>query len=320
MAGHEPQPRGTKIKEVMSTPSQQQEGVPACLSCSMFSAYRMSVRSFHPEKDFGWSGLNFEGDNRGFSRKEVFRTKTADTVTARVFENLKFNMAATEVGKLLSDVVVGSSDSKAPWSNQPRTYEEHALKPREKTGPRSIKFNATHIRTIHFETGYAGENHAMPYSPEIQRSTGKTYVPSLDLRIQAWVTVDLVSKHMDIVTYVTGDGFPNCEAILFDAKGQAIFLGIHVRKGAAPVTLSLNADYPMIASALRIPLDNEGNFKMGDMIQEYIHKSPGQSISVWNEWHEKADPNKGHHMELERPKVWEFIGKVLQNLSSMPAY
>jgi len=31
--------------------------------------YEINIRSFHPEKDFGWSGLMFEGDNRGFSLK-----------------------------------------------------------------------------------------------------------------------------------------------------------------------------------------------------------------------------------------------------------
>lgn len=31
--------------------------------------YEINIRSFHPEKTFGWSGLMFEGDNRGFSLK-----------------------------------------------------------------------------------------------------------------------------------------------------------------------------------------------------------------------------------------------------------
>lgn len=29
--------------------------------------YEFNFRSFHPEKTFGWSGLFFEGDDRGFS-------------------------------------------------------------------------------------------------------------------------------------------------------------------------------------------------------------------------------------------------------------
>lgn len=29
--------------------------------------FQFNIRSFHPETDFGWSGLKFERDNRGFS-------------------------------------------------------------------------------------------------------------------------------------------------------------------------------------------------------------------------------------------------------------
>lgn len=33
--------------------------------------YNFTIRSFHPEKTFGWSGLGFQGDDRRFSLKPV---------------------------------------------------------------------------------------------------------------------------------------------------------------------------------------------------------------------------------------------------------
>lgn len=45
---------------------------------------------------------------------------------------------------------------------------------------------------------------------------------------------------------------------------RRFFLGVHVRKRAAPVSLLGDKQLPMIVSAIRLSLDDEGNFK-GDM-------------------------------------------------------
>lgn len=109
-----------------------------------------------------------------------------------------------------------------------------------------------------------GENHAVYLSPEVKKLAGFTFVPSLDVSYEVVMAVDRIAKYMDVVTYVKGDGFPNCEAFISDATGKAFFLGVHVRKRAAPVSLLGDKQLPMIVSAFRLSLDDEGNFK-GDM-------------------------------------------------------
>lgn len=109
---------------------------------------------------------------------------------------------------------------------------------------------------------------------------------------------------MDIVTYVRGDGFPNCEAFVVDPSGKAVFLGVHARKGAAPTTLILNANYPMIASAIRLPIDKNGHFTgtIGDEFTRQSSKQKSlnyQSIEAWNQSFFALNPNRNHCMGLE---------------------
>ena len=65
---------------------------------------------------------------------------------------------------------------------------------------------------------------------------------------------------MDIVSLVYGDGFPNCEAFIEDSIGNKVFLGSHVRIGM-PSTHLFGTNHRLFwANAIRIRVDNQGNF------------------------------------------------------------
>ncbi|MCF2863424.1 hypothetical protein ABMY44_10105 [Pseudoalteromonas sp. Cnat2-41] len=261
--------------------------------------YEINIRSFHPEKTFGWSGLMFEGDNRGFSLKP----SGTEGVTSRIWH--KFYLSTKE-NKVHSKETV-SDPSKAPWERAKRVYNGE-LAPKGRTFLTSRVFPNKHIYQYRMEGQYGGVNHAMPGSPEIQEALDFSYVPTLNVKYKIVIDIDRQNGHMDIVTYITGDGFPNCEAFIVGPGGQAVSLGVHVRKGAAPVSLSLNADYPMIASAIRLPLNNNGSFKgtVGDELFRRTNKQPKlkfQKITDWNYRFISIPANSGHCMLLEKASL-----------------
>jgi hypothetical protein len=261
--------------------------------------YEINIRSFHPEKTFGWSGLMFEGDNRGFSLKP----SGTESVTSRIWH--KFHLSTLENKVHTKETV--SDPSKAPWERAKRVYNGE-LAPKGRTFLKSRAFPNKHIYQYRMEGQYGGVNHAMPGSPEIQEALGFSYVPTLNVKYKIVIDIDRQNGHMDIVTYITGDGFPNCEAFIVGPGGQAVSLGVHVRKGAAPVSLSLNADYPMIASAIRLPLNNNGSFKgtVGDELFRQTNKQPKlkfQKITDWNYRFTSIPANSGHCMLLEKASL-----------------
>jgi len=260
---------------------------------------QFNVRSFHPKKDFGWSGLMFEGDNRGFSNQPSNKA----AITSRIWHRFTLD---THNG-LIVDKTTHSDPSRAPWAKKYRTYDGKLApkgsimsvkKSRSKSGNYQLQVNGN----------YGGVNHAMPGSPELQKSVGTSYVPTLNVNYEIRVDIDIINQHIDVVTYVTGDGFPNCEAFVIDSKGQSVFLGIHVRKGAAPVSLGMNLKYPMIAGAIRLPIDTNGNFK-GNVGDEWARKQKKstminfESIQTWNQRFLSSNPDHRHCMLLERFSV-----------------
>lgn len=260
---------------------------------------QFNIRSFHPEKDFGWSGLKFKGDNRGFSLKP----SGTGIVTSRIWHRFGLNLAESKI----LNVTTRSDPSMAPWADKYQTYEGE-LAPKGVVSPvmeRDVKGN---ISTYRLNGKYGGVNHAMPGSPEMQKKTGGSYVPTLDVSYRLLLDLDRDNMHVDIVIYVTGDGFPNCEAFVVDGSGKAVFLGVHVRKGAAPITLALNLDYPMIAVAVRIPLDMNGNFK--DTIGDEWERVKGKQLTMkyykienWNQKFLALNPNNRHCMLLEKASL-----------------
>jgi len=262
---------------------------------SRLATYEFNIRSFHPEKDFGWSGLYFQGDNRGFSLKPSGK----GDITSRIWH--KFSLHT--VTATFSSPLTVSDPSKARWSDHSEIYNTEVTKPKSLI----YQFPLKRFKKIYqskVKGKYWGENYAMPFSKEIKEHLGISYVPSLDVNYLITVDANPVGHYLDIVAYIKGDAFPNTEAFVVDPKGTALFLGVHVRKGAAPVTLALNSDYPMIACAIRIGLNNEGNFKgpIKDIMalhREKLSKAPTYTIDAWNQKHLRINNNRNHCMGFE---------------------
>ena len=116
------------------------------------ASYEFNIRSFHPEKTFGWSGLFFEGDNRGFS----LRPSGRNFPTSRVWQRFLLN---TEPGSV-SALVTRSDPSKAPWSGQSQYYSDEALLPSERVALEARKLPGS-ISQLRISGSYGGVNHAM---------------------------------------------------------------------------------------------------------------------------------------------------------------
>lgn len=259
------------------------------------ASYEFNIRSFHPEKTFGWSGLFFEGDNRGFSSRPSGR----NSPTSRVWQRFLLH---TELGSI-SGLQTRSDPSKAPWSDQPQKYGDR-LAPTERVNLENRKLPGS-ISQFRITGSYGGVNHAMFGSKIMQENLGFSYVPTLDVSYEILVDVDRVNRHIDLVAYIKGDGFPNCEAFVVGPGQTPVFLGVHVRKGMPATTLALNANYPMIACAIRLPINRDGSFR-GEVGDELARKTAGkkeieyQSISDWNARFAAINPNNGHCMGLEQ--------------------
>jgi hypothetical protein len=144
----------------------------------------------------------------------------------------------------------------------------------------------------------------MPLSPEMEEYLGFSYVPTLNVKYKILIDINRINGHMDIVTYIKGDAFPNCEAFIVGPGGQPVSLGIHVRKGAAPLSLALNTEYPMIT----IPINQNGSFKgtVGDELFRYVNKHPKlnfHKVIDWNYRFTSIPANSGHCMLLEKASL-----------------
>lgn len=209
-----------------------------------------------------------------------------------------------------------SDPSKAPWEDKKRIYSGN-LAPKGRVTLKEKPPTNNSIYQYRLDGQYGGVNHAMPGSPQMQERLDFSYVPTLNVKYKIIIDIDTVSGHMDIVTYITGDAFPNCEAFIVGPGGQSISLGIHVRKGAPPLSLSLNADYPMIVSALRLPLNNNGSFKgtVGDELFRQANKYPKLSfhkIADWNYRFTSIPANSGHCMLLEKASLENCFNGLLK--------
>ncbi|PCK02985.1 MAG: hypothetical protein COA42_21570 [Alteromonadaceae bacterium] len=254
-----------------------------------------NIRSFHPEKDFGWSGLKFEGDNRGFSNKPSDQSM----ITSRIWHRYTIDTGTESI----TNRTTLSDRSKAPWSNEYKEYNGN-LKPKGLLMPLHVrqKNNITYYKLF---GSYGGVNHAMPGSATMQKTFNISYVPTLDVNYKLRMDVDKHNKHIDIVIEINGDGFPNCEAFVVDAKGTSVFLGTHVRKGAAPTSLAANANIPMIVCAIRLPINSNGLFggTVGDewaRVKNRKNNLKYVSIMNWNMKFTMKNPNQDHCMALER--------------------
>ncbi|MEF2074644.1 hypothetical protein [Consotaella aegiceratis] len=116
------------------------------------------VRSFHPRGNFGFSGLYFGGDNRGFS--------TARRASARITSIVKIDLQAPNISKER----VYSDPSHNTYSHVPEmateTYDAENEKPTGSLARPSITpYREDGDQSFSYTFAYRGKNHALAQSP-----------------------------------------------------------------------------------------------------------------------------------------------------------
>lgn len=275
--------------------------------------YKFNIRSFHPKDSFGWSGLYFEGDDRGFSLKP----NNPLAVTSRIWHFVTINTKS----EAISDRGTGSHASNHPWAEKPKEYDEKPTKPNAEATLKSYKLSQKlNGKRIHLDGHYGGQNHLMPLSEDMKTTLGFTYVPTLNVSYKIRAYINQEDHHIDIITFIKGDGFPNCEAFVVGPDNTRVFLGVHVRKGVAPLSLRGNPKHPMIASAVRLPINKDGSFK--GKIADLLRSKPSgkgkpdfRSISEWNADFRSTSPNGGRSKGLEELSYFrDQLGSYLDDL------
>jgi hypothetical protein len=209
------------------------------------------------------------------------------------------------------DPLTNSNDSHAAWSAKPFSYNDPELAPKSKMYRIPPRKTADGKISLMIPGSYHGSNHAMPGSPEIQKSIGTTYVPDINVEYEIFVTVDPKASYIEIGMLVKGDGFPNTEAFVVGPKGTAVFLGTHVRQGVAPITLAVNFTHKLFGNVIRLPIDKDGSFAgtledEGGRYVEKMKKSKVYSIADWNRKFLNSNANGARCMG------WEDIKRIME--------
>jgi hypothetical protein len=277
MAGDSNKP----LHVTQSTPSKQTDGVVVPVNYAALAKYEINIRSFHPNKQFeGW-GFRFHGDDRAFSLGQSYFDSPGDgndLVTSRIWQRYYLDTAIPSSSDLTHDPKSGlqtqsnaSSSGPGAWSvfGHTEPYQDPKHKPRGKLSAAIVRVPHGGQKEVTMESWYGGENHAFMLSSFVNDHTGWTFVPTLDVFGEVFVRVERVNRYLDIIAIVDGDGFPNCEAYIKDPAGNKLFLGTHVRIGLPATHLAGENHRLMFANAIRIEIDDAGNFK--DKLWVFAH-------------------------------------------------
>jgi hypothetical protein len=215
------------------------------------------TRSYAPYKTFG-PGNNWYGDSRGatLNRKASYRS----SVTIR--HDTETRQTTAKGGRSRSHTVDGSKDAMS------RTVVEE----------NNSKGNKIDVHS-------AGRNEAQIGSSDIDQFT------KLTANIEGNINKDHV---LNISGTISGDDFPNQESMVYDSKGNGVWLGTFETSGdrqSGPVTdlpLENEGDVQMNVN-VRISVDKNGVFQ-GIMVNEN-GKNKQISIADWNKRF-KPDDNK----------------------------
>lgn len=193
-------------------------------------SFTIHVRSFHPEPNFGLSGLGYSGDNRGYSNvpRPVGQRGGGSPPTSRVEHWIDFELNTPSITSK------GASSDPSKWVKG----GEHRYEPG--SGGRLPTVNASLRNDTNpgdrCRRHFVIQSHHLGYNEAVV-SPLRPAVPGLDVFGEFIIQVDRAAKTMTITTRITGDAFPNAEAFIVDSKGTSIFLGVHEREGTPPGSL-----------------------------------------------------------------------------------
>jgi len=218
--------------------------------------YTIIVRKFAPFKTFagGW-----RGDSRGFSNKRY--------ASSRI--NLYMTLE-TSSGQLMHEA---NSDRTSTTLFPDRHWQQHP-----------------DADVPEFADGALNADGSIYWDWIATASASNPAIASWDIDVRANIHVfeDVDNNALTISVRLMGDGFPSSEALVTDAKGQTLFLGVyqHVPGGHPATTLFGGPTVLEIERTVQITTDRDGNF-------EWVWAGVNRySVEQWN-WYflsQRASP------------------------------
>lgn len=169
-----------------------------------------------------------------------------------------------------------------PFEND---YSEGRKKPRHEEEARITPYRPDGDQTVDMFVKYAGKNFAFPWadtdaghgvlggpnSTEERDDTGSGstaggwipwngVVPDLDVTHRLTIQIDRRRKRASVLSTIAGDGFPNCEAFLYDASNNLLMLATHVRTGTAVTQLPGGRLVQMTHSEITLDWNGDDSF------------------------------------------------------------
>lgn len=261
------------------------------------SFLRLFVRSFHPQANFGISGLGYHGDNRGFSHD------TGDTARIYAIVRIGLNNPAVVLEKVDSDPSSGLTGILHQDYSQPGT------KPTANLSGQVDPYIEDGDQSAQLMLSYTGQNFAMPLgdSETARDVLWEHVVPGLDVTCSLHLTIDRDDDEMSFALRMTGDGFPNAEAFLIDSASAPLMLATHRRVGSALAQLRGNRRIAMAVGIgeVAFPSDRLGSALTCFVSLDYAEVTGGpidvrqetgkdpRDVSAWNSMHTKRDARGG---------------------------
>ncbi len=229
------------------------------------NSYTIVTRSFAPPSTFGGG---FEGNNRGYSTDIDASSKVTQLVDIDLDEQ-----------------------------NPIQDFDEYSDTTRHQLIPGRI-YERTEIPDggiVHQNVRQEGDKTILQFGTEIDAENPFTAgpggnpnpAPSIDVFTEYEITQDKTNNTLHIKGAITGDNFPATEALIYDANGNPLFLGVGApNELASPlVTLIGENDRPITDFDITVNTDANGNF-------ESIEAN-GQTIPIdqWNENFTRQDPS-----------------------------
>ncbi len=221
------------------------------------NSYTIVTRSFAPDSTFGGG---FEGNDRGFSTD-------------------------IDAGSKVSQEIGIDLDEEQPITS----FEEHSDETTHRLVPERIH-SPTEVPEggiLHQNVIQDGDKTILQFGTEIDAEnpfipnpfSDHNPAPSIDVFTEYEIVQDKESNTLTIAGTITGDDFPATEALIYDANGQPLFLGVGAPPElASPLTTLLGENHrPITDFDIVVNTDEQGNF------ESVISEGQEYTIEEWNE-------------------------------------